>query len=629
MGTSTLTQRAGGDRARQDDQEKPSASTLEKDVRRTLSESSTSERQQVPTTKPEPDAQLPPGFPDLTITSDTHGVDEIEPSWPKSTILPASKDSLQAEHGVTIVEKNGRYEYRRNNSLLFDTPATDDGLNRADRILLTAKQYGVEIKSKGGQLQVTSSDGKQNFSVDNSEAGMQNAERMLKMSRDNNGQFRLNSSLNEYEFYSRDAQGKEIKLFSVGANPQGVDKAQTILDTAQRYGVQIRSDNLSYTYVAIVNGTEQVMAQSTATPQGLEKARQQMDAYIESKKAELSQKYDVSFVPAGQKYANVNTREPSVTELMVLETALDKSRASITREDPSILKGATRVIDLVRRTGIAVGTGEFDNPAIYQSAIRDDLQIRFVDGTINGNVAGQQGVEDVYGNRAITITPHRYPTIVDAQANNDGQTRMTLEGTMLHEIAHNAQGNYQYDGDKVAEQMGWQKTGKGWAMRTKDGALYMRNDDGSGRPWQKVNDQGEPIGADDARIAGNEMARRALVQPVSDYFDNPTEMFAEAQRAYRQGGYWTEKLYRDHRDLYTIAKSFDDYELRDQYGVDQQGNSKFIRVADGTIVENTPENRARTIENASQNIIAGEAVSGAAAGMARALSSAAAGGRAR
>jgi hypothetical protein len=62
-----------------------------------------------------------------------------------------------------------------------------------------------------------------------------------------------------------------------------------------------------------------------------------------------------------------------------------------------------------------------------------------------------------------------------------------------------------------------------------DGALYRFDDSNTYKPWQKVDDNGQPIPGDESatRITRDELTRRAPVKPVSDYLDNPVKMFAE------------------------------------------------------------------------------------------------------
>jgi hypothetical protein len=95
-----------------------------------------------------------------------------------------------------------------------------------------------------------------------------------------------------------------------------------------------------------------------------------------------------------------------------------------------------------------------------------------------------------------------------------------------------------------------------------------------------------------------DMQNNADVKPTTAYFPNPGENGAEAQILFRSGEAQRTELYLHDPKAYEAAKAFDQLELDTdpRYGRNADGSSKFIRLPDGTIAENTEANRQAVID---------------------------------
>jgi len=176
----------------------------------------------------------------------------------------------------------------------------------------------------------------------------------------------------------------------------------------------------------------------------------------------------------------------------------------------------------------------------------------------------------------------------------------------MHELAHNGQFRL-YGDDKTYEtsyaaQLGYVKAGDTWLLVTKDGRYFksIPNEGGVGSSgWARTDKDGNPLDADGNPsanpqiITNEEAADIALVKPATGYFPNPAEAGAEATAKFRGGEETRAELLACNPDLYEVIKKLDQLDINKTYGLDESGQPKFIRNADGLIVPNTPENLAQ------------------------------------
>lgn len=350
------------------------------------------------------------------------------------------------------------------------------------------------------------------------------------------------------------------------------DKAPTIDSLNEKYGVkydvvqQPDGTTVRKYYVEGENGAKLPVLDSTSDdPKEVER---QLKEWQDAKMKELEQKYNVQFSRDGQKDnplgKEVNLRSPRINELLALEEGLRKSEPSTTTPN--------------------------GKPILVQFAVEPTS----------------------------SASAYVYPR-------PDGQQRIlfepiprefgSLKGTILHEWAHNAEHNMEARDkaalDKWYEELGYRKVtvdGRDqWQFRDKDGNYWAQHPD---QPWHgtwtRVDDQGRPLkpdgtlasGWDDPNVAKQstqQMRDNAAVKPGSDkdYFNKPWEGGAESLRWYRSSPEHRARLYTVDPANYEATKKFDQAELDSdpRYGKNPDGTSKFIRMPDGSVAENTAENR--------------------------------------
>lgn len=185
-----------------------------------------------------------------------------------------------------------------------------------------------------------------------------------------------------------------------------------------------------------------------------------------------------------------------------------------------------------------------------------------------------------------------------------------LKEVGIHELAHVGQfERYAQEGTgKYAAELGWVKAGDNYALKAKDGTLWVHDDRND--TWMRVDKDGNPSdengkrvdnpwdpsdhGEDSPRVqrkTANEMREAAVVKPYSTYFTNPNEMGAAMITPFRDGRELREKLYHESLETYELAKKLDQDQINAECGTQPDGQPKMIRSPDGILVENTAENR--------------------------------------
>lgn len=187
-----------------------------------------------------------------------------------------------------------------------------------------------------------------------------------------------------------------------------------------------------------------------------------------------------------------------------------------------------------------------------------------------------------------------------------------LEGTLYHELGHHEQfrrfstsmaneSAANPEGKKLMEDLGWQYSPrhKEWLLKDDSKGLWkFEQPQGPGEQpmWRWVG--GERPADNQKRLDSKQMRERALVKPITDYFDNPGENHAEALAMYRigvndkpQGG--RQYLATESPKLYEATKNYDQKIINDKFGMNTDGSPRMVRDLDGRVVENTEAVRAR------------------------------------
>ena len=319
-------------------------------------------------------------------------------------------------------------------------------------------------------------------------------------------------------------------------------------------------------YVEGVNGEKHpVLETSSDNAREIEVA---LEKWRDSKVEEIQQRYNVEFSSDGQKdnplrLKEVDLRTPRIDELTALEEGLKKSEPSTSSLDGRPIK------------------------------------IQFAVQPTSPNDAYVFPRED--GQQRILFEP--LPRTYEGMRN-----------TILHEWGHNAEANMRSRNPEAYNEwyasMGYREVqdetgGRQWQLKDKDGNYYHQHrDQFPWGTWTRVDDKGRPLREDgsladswtDRQVAKRsnfEMRLMADTTPATNYYSNPGENGSESLEYYRAGEDGRIKLYQVNPDLYRSTRKFDQAEIDSdpRYGKEEDGTSKFLRLPDGTIGENTRANR--------------------------------------
>lgn len=200
------------------------------------------------------------------------------------------------------------------------------------------------------------------------------------------------------------------------------------------------------------------------------------------------------------------------------------------------------------------------------------IRFVFLDGEKVPQAAG------FYNSGAVYITPRDAfdPSQKQLLPNEDSETVSNnyLVATLMHEISHHSDHKMNpgvFAGQEnvlkqLEQNFGYSRiidrhdpadpanqTQQKWVILDNKGNMYKKVKDG----WVKCDKDGLEI---DKPITAKQMRAIAAVKPVSNYFTDPHEMFAEALTAYRIGGEWKDRLQKDCPELFKIAQEHDQRE---------------------------------------------------------------------
>ncbi len=270
---------------------------------------------------------------------------------------------------------------------------------------------------------------------------------------------------------------------------------------------------------------------------------------VANRKAEIQSKYGVVFdtpetLPADEKS---RYREPTLAELDVLDTALNKSREGRNGTDSS------------KPLHIAFFTNE----------------------KTDGALATHQGIEG--GASRIIIRKDDLAT-VDGDV-KDG--KVSLGSVLMHELGHRAD----FVNARDDEKMGWKKIGDDqFALEANDGRLYKYvagKDSPTGECyWLKVSSDGTPNdGQNDSRLSDREMQEVAKFKQPMHPASHPAESFANSIRMYRQNEETRKELEEKSPEIYKYMQEYDQKQVR-RMGTDFFGIPEYKRQPSGLVTKN-------------------------------------------
>lgn len=369
-----------------------------------------------------------------------------------------------------------------------------------------------------------------------------------------------------------------------------------VADFQDKHAVEISLNGKEYEYKISVQGTDKVLFKTDATAKGLDDAEARIAKLVQEKQDELTKTFKVSFSKEGddviqqwiekadctwERGPMIKARSPQLLELYGIEAAIYRSQPSqLDKTNSEAIKFHFLKDNYYK-----------DQPvlAYYISADKD-------------------------GKPSVYFEPgaNKDKPATEADSNRFKRHQLfSIEALTIHELAHNHQkkmGWYEpAEKEQLAKSIGWlpftdPKTNQtDWLYKGKNGELYRRGKDHCKDDfvWVKCNKDGEPLDANDKPVAKfkdaktytrNEITDRALVPPITYYFVNPTEMFAEGLMFVRLDQSRREELLKKSPTLFDAAKEQDQKEINLNYGTKPDGSPKYIRSADGKVVENNAAN---------------------------------------
>lgn len=176
-----------------------------------------------------------------------------------------------------------------------------------------------------------------------------------------------------------------------------------------------------------------------------------------------------------------------------------------------------------------------------------------------------------------------------------------------HELAHNSLHTVGDDFmQSLSSRLGWKRDNNGsLALVDSDGNAYIHSKttysekgdwvraeffkgDSSKLSWQDniARACNALFGEQGQRVSSAELSTRLAVRPITNYFDSPAEMLAEALMYFRGGSKTRTELMRKSPTLYQCAKEIDAKEIDQIYGKNGQGQPRLVRGFSGRLVEN-------------------------------------------
>ncbi len=288
-----------------------------------------------------------------------------------------------------------------------------------------------------------------------------------------------------------------------------------------------------------------------AAPKKEKLVEKQIDSPVDvsNRKTEIQSKYGVVFdtpetLPASEKS---RYREPTLAELDVLDTALNKSREGRNGTNSS------------KPLNIAF----------------------FTKDKTDGALATHQGIE---GGASRIIVRNDDLATVDGDV-KDG--KVSLGSVLMHELGHRAD----FVNARDDEKMGWKKIGSDqFALEANDGRLYKYvagKDSPTGECyWLKVSSDGTPNdGQNDSRLSDSEMQEVAKFKQPMHPASHPAESFANSIRMYRQNEETRKELEEKSPEIYKYMQEYDQKQVR-RMGTDFFGIPEYKREQSGLVTKN-------------------------------------------
>ncbi len=383
----------------------------------------------------------------------------------------------------------------------------------------------------------------------------------------------------------------EFRKIGPVPKPANSDSLSTeIKSFEEKNAVEITRNGNKLDYKISYNGKDLLLTSSDASAKGMESAEKKIAELVAEKQTELEKTFNVAFSKAGDDVVKqwvekadctwergdmVKARSPKLFELYGIQACLYRSQPS----------------DI--------------------SATGNGIKFHFLEDNYYKNqpVLAYFVYEDKDNRQSVYFEPgaNKSKPATEADAERLGRDHLaSIEALTTHELAHNHEDKTGWhipaQKEKLSKAIGWlplvAKDGStDWLFQGKKGELfrYGRDHCKDSKVWVKCDKDGNPLDKDDKVAASfkeakqykrTEIAEAALVKPLTYYFPNPIEMYAEGLMLYRLGNKHREELLRDSPALYKAAKSGDQNEIDQRYGLNTNGEAKYIRGVDGLLKSN-------------------------------------------
>ncbi len=371
----------------------------------------------------------------------------------------------------------------------------------------------------------------------------------------------------------------------------------SILSIYKTHGITLTRDGDKFVAKLKVNGQEVALTQPVEnTKEGIASVDAQLKKLEDEKKADLTKQYGVQFAAEGedvekqvlkvnpdQSFARgemVKARAPKLTELYGIEATLGNAQPSTKALDGTAVKFYFLKDKYVKRDDEStkanfVKTDKDGRPAVYVwLGATDGMLLTEKDSKISAGSTSEE---------------------------------YTIQSLLTHELGHNTIYRLGWETEKTlveaCKRLGWapydDQDSKEtiWLIQGKKNDYYKYSE---GETWIATNAQGKPVDKDGKvvktddealQLSAEDVRKRALYPPPTDYFDNAVEVAAEALMMLRVSKERRELLLSRSPVIYEYIKGKDQEDLDLTYGKSAVGESKMIRIPDGTIVANTPENQ--------------------------------------
>lgn len=359
--------------------------------------------------------------------------------------------------------------------------------------------------------------------------------------------------------------------------------AKTYTSLASEHGLSLKIAPDKIQFTMQLDGQTKVVASCDKTPKGIAEAEKEIRKQTLEKRESIQKSYGVTFSGNHEEVEKqvtgvgpnetllrnnkmIHAREPKLTELYGIESALAKSA-------PSHL--------------------DVDGKTPVKFYFLKDTYIEGDTGTTAANFVAK----DKNGKAAVYFGPKQSDSrpITEKDAEKLGITdEHSMQSLLTHELAHNTVYRLKWDDSTTLErkckEMGWapyqSPTGETtWIIQAKANELYRI--DSELTSWVRcddkgsyLNDKGQPVPSEEKalRITPAQMRDRALLRPPTDYFDNPIELFAESMMSFRVSEKRRAEFAKTSPELYKFIREQDQAEIDLAYRT-----SKKIRLPDGSI----------------------------------------------